>query len=125
MMMQLEHVRQHCQILVRPIKQEIHPLGVNQYLLFSPVPTSISFDCSSNQKKVKTFEGQLYLTMIEDCPVAYTMGFTFLYTTSIYLQREVVYLPTLYKLDKWFGDDSLSSDMEENTISRMNELIQL
>ena len=124
MMMQLDHIRQNCQVLVSPVKQEIHPLGVNRYLLFSPTPTSISFDCSSNRKQVKTFEGQLYLTMIKDCPIAYTMGFTFSYTNNVYLQREIVYLPTLYQIDKWFKDDSLSSELEENTISRMNTLLK-
>ena len=123
MMMQLGHIRQNCKLIANPIVQEIYPLGVNRYLLFSPSPTSISFDCSSNRKQVKTFEGQLYLTMIKDCPVVYTMGFTFSYTSSIYLQREIVYLPTLYKIDKWFDDDSLSSELEENTMARMNDLI--
>ena len=123
MMMQLEYIRQNCQILVNPMRQEIHPLGVNHYLLFSPSPTSISYDCSSNRKQVKTFEGQLYLTMIEECPVAYTMGYTFTFTASVYLRRKIVYLPTLYKIDKWFADDSLSSELEENTLSHMNELL--
>ena len=123
MMMQLDHIRQNCQILVSPIRQEIHSLGVNHYLLFSPTPTSISFDCTSNRKQVKTFEGQLYLTMIPDCPIAHTMGFSFSYTTNVLLKHDIVYLPTLYKIDKWFGDDSLSSELEENTVSRMNDLI--
>ena len=51
------------------------------------------------------------------------MGFTFSYTSNVYLQREVVYLPTLYQIDKWFKDDSLSSELEENTMSRMNNLL--
>ena len=123
MMMQLEHIRQNCQILVSPTRQEIHSLRVNHYLLFSPTPTSISFDCTSNRKQVKTFEGQLYLTMIPECPIAHTMGFTFSYTTNVLLRHDIVYLPTLYKIDKWFGDDSLSSELEENTVAKMNELI--
>ena len=124
MMMQLDHIRQNCHILVSPIRQEIYSLGVNHYLLFSPTPTSISFDCASNRKQVKTFEGQLYLTMISDCPIAHTMGFTFSYTTNVLLKHDIVYLPTLYKIDKWFGDDSLSSELEENTLSRMTDLIE-
>ena len=124
MMMQLDYNRQNCHILVSPIRQEIYSLGVNHYFLFSPTPTSISFDCASNRKQVKTFEGQLYLTMISDCPVAHTMGFTFSYTTNVLLKHDIVYLPTLYKIDKWFGDESLSSELEENTLSRMNELIE-
>ena len=111
MMIQLEHIRQNCQILVSPIRQEIH------------TPTSISFDCTSNRKQVKTFEGQLYLTMIPECPIAHTMGFTFSYTTNVLLRHDIVYLPTLYKIDKWFGDDSLSSELEENTVAKMNELL--
>ena len=51
------------------------------------------------------------------------MGYTFSYTTIVHLQHDMVYLPTLYKIDKWFDDDSLSSKLEENTLARMNDLL--
>ena len=78
---------------------------------------------TSDQKQVERFERQLYLTIIKDCPIAHTMGPTFSYTTSVHLQQDIVYLPNLYKIDKWFNDDSLSSKLEENTLSRMNQIL--
>ena len=123
MMMQIDHIRSNCQVPVNPIRQEIHSLGVNRYLLFSPESTTISFDCTSERKQVNTFEGQLYMTMVKDCPIAHTMGHTFSYTTSVHLQRDIVYLPTLYKIEKWLDDDTLSAALEENIISRMDEML--
>ena len=61
--------------------------------------------------------------MVKDCPIAHTMGHTFSYTTSVHLQRDIVYLPTLYKIDKLLDDDTLSSTLEENTISCMDEML--
>ena len=42
MMMQIDHIRSNCHVFVNPIRQEIHSLGVNRYLLFSPESTNVS-----------------------------------------------------------------------------------
>ena len=124
MMMQLDNVKRNCPVLVKPLKQEIYSLGINRYILYSPVSTSISFDCTTDGKHVKPFVGQLFITMMKECPIAHTMGFTFSYTTSIYLQRDIVYLPTLYNLDKWFREEISSSDTGEKAVAQLTDLIQ-
>ena len=124
MMMQVDNVKKNCPVLVKPLKQEIHSLGINRYVLYSPISTSISFDCATDGKHVKTFVGQLFITMMKECPIAHTMGFTFSYTTSIYLQRDIVYLPTLYNLDKWFGKEISSSDSGEKAVTQLTDIIQ-
>ena len=124
MMMQTRGIRENCPVTVKPMKQEIHSLGVNRYLLFSDEQTSISFDCTTNGKQVKTFVGQLYLTMKRNCPIAHSMGFTFSYTSSIYLQRDIVHLPVLYNLDDWLGDDGKSLGLEEDAISQLQDIMR-
>ena len=58
MMMQIDNVKENCPVVVKPLKQTIHSLGINRYVLFSPIPTTISFDCVTDGKQVKTFVGQ-------------------------------------------------------------------
>ena len=124
MMMQVDNAKKNCPVIVKPLKQEIHSLGINRYVLYSPISTSILFDCVTDGKHVKTFVGQLFITMMKECPIAHTMGFTFSYTTSIYLQCDIVYLPTFYNLDKWFGEEILPTDSNEKAVSQLTDIIR-